>query len=325
MHQRSKRFGKFNPARLYAYKGPVKPEHADIKPTVSGYAGVNNAGFSTDFGSGTSGITGTGKNKTYQTTATLSPQLAGIGQTAATGLGNNLQFLQQDPNQRVGFMTSGQDPTYNVLNEQADRARQEAIGRQLVDGHQGGITNSTTMGSALGKITNDDLLRRNQILLSALDYGNQTAQSNAGINMNTISGLNGLITPLGSAAASQLQTAKGSQDAANAATVAAQNSEATRYAGLMDAYNKQQSQQAFGGALGAYGNFIDPLGFSVNPAKATGQFIQIAGTAAGGFGGLGAGMGASSGIGPVASGAQYGAMLAGVHPSGSSYFNQAIR
>lgn len=309
---------------LYAYKGPAKPTKAEVKPTKSSYGGVDSSSFSTDFGSGFSGLTAnpndpSGKSKTYQTTASLSPELAQIGQTAGGMLGNNLSYLQRDPEQRVSWLTGGNDPMYNVFNEQSKRATQDAIGRQLVNAQQGGITNSTTLGSALGRIGNDDILRRNQILQSTLDYNNNNARADAQLGMGTISGLNGLMTPYGSAAASQLQTAMGSQDQAHAATAAAQNAEAQRYAAAMDQYNAAKAAQPFGGALGAYGSFIDPLGFSVNPGKALGSFAQIAGTALGGFGGLGAlGAGSAGGVLPGILGSS-GPMLPS--PFGHSYFN----
>jgi hypothetical protein len=228
-------------ALLAAYKGDNKPKKAKVTPTVSSYAGTDSSSFSTDFGTGHSGLADLGNGKKeFQTTATLAPELAGIGRTAGEGLASNLAYLQRDPEQRVDWATGGNDPWYNVLAEQNKRATQEAIGRQLVNGQQGGITNSTTMGSALGRIANDDILRRNQILLGALDYGNQNARADAGLNMSTLTGLNGLITPYGSAAAAQLQTAKGSQDQAQAATAAAQNAAEQQYVSAMNQYNMQK-------------------------------------------------------------------------------------
>lgn len=291
-----KRFSYRLDSVLAAYKGDDKPKKANVTGTPSSYKGVENSSFSTDFGSGFSGLVADpndpkGKAKIYQTTANLAPELAQIGRTAGGMLGNNLEYLQRDPEQRVAWLTGGNDPTYNVMQEQARRATQEAIGRQLVNAQQGGITNSTTLGSALGRIGNDEILRNQQILQSVLDFNANNARADAGLGMSTITGLNSLITPYGSAAATQLQTAKGSQDQAAAATAAAQNQAEQQYIQALNQYNAQKAKEPFGGALGWYGKFIDPLGFSVDPGKAMGQFAQIAGGAFGGMGGLGGALG----------------------------------
>lgn len=297
-----KPFKIINPSKWYCQKGDDKPKKAEVKPTVSSYNKVNSGSFSTDFGSGFSTLAkdpNNPKQKIFQTSANLSPELAAIGHTAGGMLGNNLDYLQRNPEERVSWLTGGNDPYYNIFSEQAKRATQEAIGRQLVNAQQGGITNSTTFGSALGRIANDDILRKHQILQSALDFNNNNARTDAQLGLGAITGLNSLITPYGSAAAAQLQTAKGSQDRAAEATAAAQNQAEMQYVQAMNQYNAQK-QASMGNMLGTGlgilgsigGNMLLP-GFGGMIGSGLGNFLGNGiGGASSLFNGAGAGIGA---------------------------------
>lgn len=290
-------------AVLSAYKGDDKPKRAEVKKTPSSYNGVDSSSFSTDFGSGFSGLVADPNNagkKIYQTSASLSPELAQIGQTAGGMLGNNLSYLQRNPEERVSWLTGGNDPYYNLFSEQSKRATTEAIGRQLVDAQQGGITNSTTLGSALGRIANDDILRRNQILQSSLDYNNNNARTDAQLGLGTITGLNSLITPYGSAAAAQLQTAKGSQDQAAAATAAAQNQAERDYTSAVNQYNMQK-QASLGNMIGGGLSMLGSIGGNMLLPGLGGMIGSSLGSSIGGamggtsgiIGGLGGSLGGS--------------------------------
>lgn len=299
--------------QFYAYKGDKKPKKAEVVSTPSSYAGVNDASFATDFGSGSSGlVTNDNGSKTYSTTAKLSQPLADVAGTAGQGLMSNMQYLQADPTQQVDRMRQGTDPYYNVLKETMQRERDAAVGRQLVDAQQGGLTNSTTLGSALGKIANEDILRQNQALLQALDYGNQNARANAQFGLGTITGLNSLVTPLGSAAAAQLQSAKASQDAAAAATAKAQNDANTEYTAAMNAY-RANSGVDWGSVGGLAGGLL---------GGTAGFFLGGPAGALTGYGlGSGVGGGIGGGIGGIFGGSKQPAQ-AYVPTSGASYFNQ---
>lgn len=291
------------PDRLWVFKGPEKPKKAKVVSTPSGYAGVQSGEFSTAFGSGKSALVDDPNkkgSKIFQTSATLAPQLAAIGNTAMTGAQDNLNYLQRSPEEQVGWLTSGNDPFYNVMAERARQAQLEAVGRQRVNAQMGGLNNSTTFGSALGRIANEDMLRQNQMLLAALEYGNNNARTNGQFNLSTISGLNGLMTPYGAAAASQLQTAKSSQDQAAAATAAAQNQAELAQAQAMNQYNASKPGTNWGSVGGLIGG-----GLALAAAPFTGgaslSFLPAAmgaGSMAGGLFGGGGGGGGSYGAIP---------------------------
>ena len=283
MLPKTKRFGRFEPADLYAYKGAPKPKKPKVYATPTAYQGVTNSTFSGPFGSGTSSLNkATGS---IDATSTLSPELQTSANLAQSGLSNNLAYLNRNPEQQVNFATGGQDPYYNVLSEQAQQSFDNNLGRLRLQAFKGGGNNSTAAGAAYGNLASQKNLYDNQILLSSLQYGNQQAGQNAQTNLGAIGGLAQLVYPLQSAANAQLNTALQSTDRASAATTAAKNQAEQQYYQQMLQYEQQKAAQPFGGKLGWYGNFIDPLGFSVNPAKATGQFASIAGAAAGAMGG----------------------------------------
>jgi hypothetical protein len=130
-----------------------------------------------------------------------------------------------------------------------------------------------------------------------LQFGNNQATQNAQTNLGAIGGLAQLVYPLQSAANAQLNTALQGSDRAGAATAQAKNTAEAQYHQAMQQYEAQKAAQPFGGALGWYGKFIDPLGFSVDPGKAMGQFAQIAGAAFGGPVGAAAGSALGAGLG----------------------------
>lgn len=178
------------------------------QPYTSAWDGVNAAQFTSPFASGRSYING----NTFATEATLNPSLQDAANIAQSGLSPNLQFLQQDPNQRVSFLTSGQDPYYNLLSETLRRNEADALGRSAVDAQAYGGLNSTAYGSAIGSILNDSILRKNSTMLDALNFGDQRARDNIDTNFGVINNLSDLANPLASAANSNVTTALGSRD-----------------------------------------------------------------------------------------------------------------
>ena len=306
---------------LWAYKGDDKPKKAKVTPITSGYDGVKTGSFSTDFGSGQSSLVGEGANKRFETTAMLSPELAGVAGTAGRTLQGNLQYLQTDPAERVAAMQAGEVPIYNVMAEQADRARAEAVGRQQVDAQTGGLTNSTTMGSALGRIANDDILRRNQILQAALEFGNQSARADAQLGLGSLTGLNSLVTPYGAAAASQLQTARGSQDAAAAATAQARNQAEMNYVSSMNSYNANQPGVDWGSVGGLAGGAAALIAAPFT-AGASLAYLPLAMGGGAALGGVANSFTGSSGgtAGPYGGGGGGGGYTPYLPPGGQSYF-----
>lgn len=281
---------------LLAYKGSSKPKKAKVVPTPSSYASVDNASFATDFGKGQSGLVtdpNDASKKVYQTTANLSPELKTAADTATTGLTSNLAYLQTDPQQRVSSLLAGEVPMYNALKEQSDRATAEAVGRQRVNAQLGGLSNSTTLGAALGRIANDDILRQNTMLTQGLDWGNTQARTDAALGLNTLTGLNNLVTPLGAAAASQLQTAKSSQDAAAAATAAAQNTANLEYTKALNAYN-QANQTNWGSLGGAIGGSLALAAAPFTGGASLALMPALAGIGSGIGSGIGGGSGSSA-------------------------------
>lgn len=288
-------FKRFDASDLYAYKGGEKPKRQNVYSTPTEYDNVTSSSFGGPFGSGSSTLNkGTGS---IDSTATLSPELQNSANLAQSGLTSNLGYINRNPQEQVNFATGGQDPYYNVLAEQAKQSFDNNLGQLRLQAFKGGGLNSTAAGAAYGNLAYNKNLYDNQILQSALQYGNQQATQNANTNLGAIGGLAQLVYPLESAANAQLNTSLQANDRADATTTQAKNAAEAQYHQAMAQYEAQKASQPFGGALGWYGNFIDPLGFSVDPGKATGQFAQIAGAAFGGPAGAAAGSAINSGMG----------------------------
>lgn len=267
---------------LYAYLGGNnKPKKAKVTNARTSYRNVDESSFDTDFGSGFAQVTGPTSRREFEVSSRLNPSLAGAIDPAGQGLQANAEYLARDPEQRVDYLRSGNDPYYNILQENADRNRRDLIGRAEVNSYLGGRSNSTSMGAALGQIYNDDILRQNQILLSALDYGNQTARNDIATQLGLVSGLNQLVTPLGAAASAQLQTALNARDRVSLANAGAKNAAELQYASDYNRY--QASQPSLAGNL--IGTGISALGL-----------LPGAGSVAGLFNGGAQGGGGSGGI-----------------------------
>ena len=281
-------------ALLMAYKGDDKPKKAKVTKAVSQFEGVNSASFNGPFGSGSSTRNPytykdpvTGQESTQQrleTNINLSPELTKAGQSASTGLSNNLSFLQTDPNERISFLTGGSDPTYNALKIESDRATENAMGRARLNTLKGGIGNSTAAGGALGSILNDDILRQNKLLTNVLDFRNQNARADAQTNLSSISGLSNLVYPLGSAANSNLMAAFGAQDQTAAANAAAINAAEMQHAQAMNQYNATKNA-GMGSGVGS----LVGAGLGALLAIPTGGLSLAAGAS------LGAGLGGAAG------------------------------
>lgn len=236
-----------------------KPEEPKVEKTKTTFKGVNAAQTEGPFGTGTSQLTPyqatnpiTGKtvNKVrVDTTNKLNPELQASAELAQTGLKSNLGFLQRNPNEQVDWLRGGNDPLYNILREESQRNTDRALGRSLVDSQGTGTMNSTTAGAAQGMILNDAILRSNQNLLQALNFGNETSRANMGANLNAIGSLANLVYPLGSSANANLLAGLNAQDRAYAATAAAQNAANLQHAQAMNAYN-QQKASSWGNILG---------------------------------------------------------------------------
>lgn len=291
-------------AVLAAYKTPKPPAPKASPTATSSYNNVNDSTDTSDFGTSSTRLQPytytdplTGKTSTKNqlaTTSTLSPDLQPIKTTAETGLGNNLSYLNGNPQQQASNALAGNDPYYNVLQDQEKKAESQAGGALALKAQGTGNLNSTTYGSALGTFNSDAQQRNNQNLLGALQYGNQVATGNVGTNAGVLAGLNGLTSPLGTATAATLQNGLNQNNQVALANAQIQQANTAAQNAYQQQLYQYKQNQAFGGALGAYGNFIDPLGFSTHPGQAVGQFAQIAGAALGGFPGaaVGAGVGA---------------------------------
>jgi hypothetical protein len=190
------KFPAFHASSLYAYKGPPKPKKPTVRPTVSSFGNMNEAGFDSPFGSGTSTlepykytdpVTGKVSTKNRITTQThLTPGLQESADIAEGGLSSNLGYINRNPQEQVAYATGGQDPVYNVLHEQANQAFDNNLGRMRLDAFKGGGLNSTAAGAAYGNLAQQKNLYDNQILQSALAFGNQQATQNVGTNLGAI-------------------------------------------------------------------------------------------------------------------------------------------
>lgn len=149
-----------------------------------------------------------GKNYRQDTTSQLAPDLQQARDTSGLGLNTNLQYLQQDPDQRFASITGGNDLYYNALQGQLDRAERQATGRSQIAAGNRGMTNSTTQGAALAQIANDRLQRDREAMLGAFGLGQNTATQNVGTNQGVLGSLYSMVQPMTQQTSSQLQSGR---------------------------------------------------------------------------------------------------------------------
>ena len=281
--------------------GAKKPQQVKPTPVQSQYSGVNTSVFGSDFGTGTSTKSGNALTTTTQLADFLQP----IPTQAGQGIQSNLAFLQQTPQQQYEQATGGQNPLYNVLQEQSRRGMESALGRSLVDAQGTGTTNSTTAGAARGTILNDAIMRANSDLLNAISFSNQQAQANVNTGLDTLGSLANLTYPLGSAANGDLVKALGQQDTIALANAQSRLQADTKNAELMQQY-EQQKAKSLGGMLGGAGSLIG-TGLGALLAVPTGGLSLLGGAALGGALGGGAGglLGGAFGGGGGGGGSNY--------------------
>ena len=285
--------------------GGSKPKKANVKGTPNLFQRNNAAEFTTDFGTGNSGlynymytdpVTGQTEKMTKITAdAKLNPELSQAAQTAQAGINNNLGYINRDPNQQYQDAIGGNDPYYNMLTMQADKTRRAAEGRMQLNAQRGGISNSTTLGAGLGTIANEDIMRRNAILTNAMQYGNQTATQNLGTNLGVVGNLAQLTYPLASAANSAFMTGAQSFNNALSQTAAAQNAAEMQYTNAMNQYRAQQSG-ALGSGIGSLLGAGSALALAPFTGGASLAYLPAAASIGGGIGG-GLTGGSYSGIG----------------------------
>lgn len=289
------------------------PKKVKAPVITSQYDGTNKSTFNSDFGTGMSTIQAgavdpvTGKpTKEIITNSNLNPALKGVADTATSGLQNNLSYLSMDPNQRVGFLTSGQDPLYNVLSDQNNKAFDQNMGRANINAARNGNQNSTALGGTLGQLMSNDQVTKNQILLQALGYGNQTANTNAATQLGAIGGLANLTYPLGSAANSSLQSALNQLD-----SISSQNAQMQFEANKINTSASNAAQTNWGKVIG--GSLATAAALGLAPFTGGASLLAVPGTI---------GMGAS-GFGSSSGGYQGGGM-GGYMPSGSTGYSNSL-
>jgi hypothetical protein len=208
------------------------------------------------------------------------------------GLNTSLGQLAKSPQDAYAGMVAGNDPYYNVLQQNNARVLKDQQAQAALYGQQTGLTNSTTLGSEMGRIQNDDNLRQQNNLASALTFGSDQARQNAATQQGTLTSLANLSYPLASGANSNLTTGLGAQDAASQFNTGNQQQ--------VNLANQQAQIQANAQRSAMIGNLINgaatiaggalggPLGASLGGSlskAATGAF------------GLGGGGGSSGGLG----------------------------
>lgn len=293
-------------AELAAYKG-AKAKTAKFAPASSSYGDVNQSDYSGPFGSGQSRIETytdpvTGKPaKRLTTNSLLNPTLQYASDTASSGLNNNLGYINQNPTDQLNGALGGNNPWFNVLNDQQHKAEQQAAGRIALRAQGTGNLNSTSAGAALGTLDSLAQEQRNQNLLNSILSANQLASSNVGTNLGALGGLANLVYPMGNNSAATLQNALNQNNQVNLQNSAQQNSINVENAKMQNA-QQQANQQSIGnmigtgiGALGTIGGAAlgGPIG-----AQLGGALGKWAGGAIGG-GGLGGGNGVPSLVGAL--------------------------
>lgn len=218
-----------------------------------------------------------GKNYRQDTVSELAPDLQQARDTSGAGLNTNLQYLQQDPTQRMDSITGGSDLYYNALQGQLNKAEQQATGRSQIAAQTRGLTNSTTQGTALAQIANDRLQRDREAMLGAFGLGQNTATQNVGTNQGVLGSLYSMVQPMTQQTSSQLM--QGRQFGDQMAMSIAQNEYAADKA-------KADAKNAM------IGNLVK-AGISVGLAPFTGG-ASLSGLTSLNFGGSGGGGGQSS-------------------------------
>lgn len=291
---------RFDALLLAYHTSSPKPKKVTYHPAQSEYNGMNEADYNSDFGSGNSRKESytdptTGQQQTrIVTSSSLAPNLQGSQQSAASGLQSNLDYLRQSPDQRIASITSGNDPVFAALEVQRQKAEDQAAGRAALRAQGTGNLNSTAYGSTLSGIDNESQNRRLQDMVTALQYGNDTATQGVNTNMGVQSGLAGLVYPLESAAGSTLQTGLNANNQIGL-TNAQQQLAADQYnAQKMDAYNQQQYNNSLMSGLSTLDPFVGfASGHNQQAMQGLGMYAQAAGAAAG-MGGFGGGGGVTS-------------------------------
>lgn len=231
-----------------------KKKKVKAKKVTSQYAGIQRSGFDTDFGSAESFKEG----DKLRTTASLSEPFRPIPGIAAQGIQNNLNFLQESPEQQIRDATSGRNPLYNLLAESTQRALDKELGRLRINNQLTGNQNSTLAGTATARLLNGSVMRRNNDLLQALGYGNEQGRANLNAALGTTTALNSLISPLAAGSSANLNTALTNQD-----QVALANARNQLQA---DLYNTQVANSSgtnlgnvIGAGVGLLGSLAAPL------------------------------------------------------------------
>lgn len=217
-----------------------------------------------------------GKNYRQDTTSQLAPDLQKARDTSGAGLNTNLQYLQQDPTQRMASITGGNDLYYNALQGQLNKAEDQATGRSQLAARTRGLTNSTTQGTALAQIANDRLQRDREAMLGAFGLGQNTATQNVGTNQGVLGSLYSMVQPMTQQTSSQLMQGRQFGDQMNMQIAQAQ-------------YQAEAAQAAQKNAM--IGNLIK-AGVSVGLAPFTG------GMSLGGLSSLSGGGGGGSSMAP---------------------------
>lgn len=197
------------------------------------------------------------KQTEITTDAQLPDYLSGIPKLAGQGVESNLSFLQQTPQQQYDQAVGGNNPLYNILMENTNRAREQALGRSLVDYNNMGTANSTTAGSAQGTILNDAIMQGNQNLLNAINFSNETGRANLGANLNSLGSMANLLYPTMSLGNANAMQAWGQRDATAMANANAQNAANLQHAQAMNQYNQQRASSLggmIGGGIGLLGS-----------------------------------------------------------------------
>lgn len=278
--------------------GKKKSSSVKYKAPASQFAGVTGSSFNGPFGSATSNRNGSSIDTTFK----LGDSFAGLPDTIGQGLSSNYRYLGQDPQQRYDSILGGNDPVYNLLREQTDRELSRQLGRAKLTGQSTGNVNSTALGALNAGILNDGVMRNNQNILSALDYGNSAATNAINTGLGGVTTLNNLIAPLGSAANANLMTAMTNQDQVALANAARQLQ--------ADQFNAQASMANQGsspwGTIGSLAGAALGLGLAPFTGGSSLALASLGGSLGGGvgslFGGgksaaspsLGAGLSASS-------------------------------
>lgn len=155
-----------------------------ITYVFSPFDGLSDVTLSNQFVTAASRQDNAGGRLHYDTT--LAKPLQDATSLAQTGLMNNLAYLGQSPTQMMSQLQNGQNEFYNYQKLLAEEDYNNRLGSMKVDLSKRGLSNSSTAGSMLARLAQDQGRRDMENRLGAIDWMNNQAIKVGGFNQGAL-------------------------------------------------------------------------------------------------------------------------------------------